>query len=113
MSCLKCGKKTKDAQVFCQQCLEVMENYPVKSDVHVQLPNRPARPLSKKSGKKRRPASVEEQLVILRSRQRRLLALVFVLVLLLGVAGVLLVHKALTPEDLDWGKNYTFENPFG
>lgn len=53
MGCMKCGKETGDGQVFCDSCLEVMEQYPVKPDTVVQLP--PARNLSsdKKSARKK------------------------------------------------------------
>lgn len=112
MQCLKCGKATKDEQVFCPQCLASMDAYPVKPDVHIQLPNRPVRDLPKKSGKKRRALSAEEQVVVLRSRQRRLVALIFLLVFLLCAAGAALAGMLLAPEDLEWGKNYTIENPF-
>ena len=112
MQCLKCGKTTKDEQVFCPQCLGVMDNYPVKPDVRVQLPNRSVRPLPKKTGKKRRALSAEEQVMVLRSRQRRLTAVVALLVILLGVACLLLVRNIFVPETPEWGTNYTFDNPF-
>ena len=44
MSCMKCGKETDSGQVFCKSCLEVMEKYPIKPDIVVQLP--PTRNLS-------------------------------------------------------------------
>ena len=112
MSCLKCGKKTNDERVFCDDCLSVMETYPVKPDVHVQLPTRPAVAAAKKSSRKRRAPTPEEQVAQLRIRVRRLRALVVVLMLLLGIIGVMLAHKVLNREDLELGKNYTFVNPF-
>ena len=69
MVCLKCGKNTTNEQVFCDQCLAVMDNYPVKPDIHIQLPNRAAH---KKSSKKKRTPSPEEQVLLLRRKQRRL-----------------------------------------
>ena len=53
MNCMKCGKETADGQVFCDSCLEVMKQYPVKPDTVVQLP--PKRILSneKKSTRKK------------------------------------------------------------
>lgn len=112
MSCLKCGKKTNDEHVFCDDCLSVMDAYPVKPDVHVQLPNRPAVSAARKSGRKRRPPTPEEQVAQLRRRVRRLSALVVLLTLLLGIISVMLVHTVISHEDLDIGKNYTFVNPF-
>ncbi len=112
MRCLKCGKETKNEQVFCAQCLAVMDTYPVKPDVHIQLPNRAAQDLSKKSAKKRRTLSPEEQITILRKRNRRLMAALLAMVLLLGAAGYLLARATATTEDTELGKNYTFEIPF-
>ena len=112
MQCLKCGKETKNEQVFCSQCLAVMETYPVKPDVHVQLPKHANREIPKKSAKKRRPPSMEEQIASLRKRNRRLVAALLIAVLLLGAAAYLLVRTAISTEDIQWGKNYTFEIPF-
>ena len=112
MACLKCGKKTKDEQSFCPRCLEVMENYPVKPDVHIQLPKHTDRLLSKKSGKKRRASSLEEQIAHLRRRNRRLVAALLAMVFLLGAAVYLLARATVSTEDTELGKNYTFEIPF-
>ena len=111
MHCLKCGKETKNEQVFCPQCLAVMEVYPVKADVHIQLPNHANRELLKKSGKKRRSPSSEEQLATLRRRNRRLMAALLAMALLLGVAGYLLLRTAFT-EGFHWRKDYNIEIPF-
>lgn len=40
MYCMKCGKEIDDQQVFCDDCLAVMAQYPVKPDVAVHLPKR-------------------------------------------------------------------------
>ena len=90
MACLKCGKKTKDEQSFCPRCLEVMEQYPVKKDVHIQLPNRPEVTV-KKNVRKRRVLSYEEATILWRKRAKRLAAFAFCLLILLGVAVFLLV----------------------
>lgn len=111
MQCLKCGKDTKNEQVFCPRCLEVMENYPVKADVRIQLPNHATRDLSKKSARKRRPPSAVEQIAALRAKNRRLMLVILALVLLLGAAGYLLARVTQTAENVEWGKNYTFDSP--
>lgn len=119
MWCLKCGKDTKDEQVFCPQCLAVMEKYPVKADVHIQLPNHTVRDNPKKNSKKKRAPSAEEQVEILRSRNRKLLFVILVLVLLLGGASYALAHELNTPDIVEnwakdnknYGKNFTVETP--
>ena len=108
MACLKCGKKTKDDQSFCPRCLEVMEQYPVKKDVHIQLPNRPEVTV-KKAPRKRRPLSAEEQLPILRRKSRRLALAVVALAILLGAAAFLLMKDWLTEEVLPIRQNLSSE----
>ena len=113
MECLKCGKTVKDQQVFCPHCLEVMDTYPVKSNIPIQLPPRREQPSPKKARRKKRALSLEEQLTQLRSRQRRLVAITILLSFLLCVAVGALLLPEIAPEEIEWGKNYTFENPFG
>lgn len=113
MACLKCGKKTKEEQIFCPRCLEGMEAYPVKPDVHVQLPNRPGAIDLKKSARKRRVLSAEEQVPLLRRRIRRLMALSLVLLLLLVAAVGMLFRDYFAEEKLEIGKNYTYGDLFG
>ena len=108
MECLKCGKKTKDEQVFCEQCLAAMDAYPVRPDIHIQLPNRPIADTPKKSGKKRRSLSPEEQAIYYRRRSRRLAVLCVALVAVLCVTAAMLAHLIMHPEDAELGKNYTF-----
>lgn len=112
MNCLKCGKTTKDEQVFCAQCLETMDAYPVKPDVRIQLPNRRGLADLKKAARKRRIPSLEEQVAYLHSRQRRMAAVIVLLTVLLSAAVGLLIYSAVTPNELEWGKNYTFDEPF-
>ena len=108
MACMKCGKKTKEDQVFCTECLEVMAAYPVKRDIHIQLPNRPVRPVQKRSGKKRRTLTPEEQVVYLRNRNRRLkLALTLMSLLLLALLAILLYFTGKVDELLKLVPNHT------
>lgn len=106
MACLKCGKKTKGEQSFCSRCLEVMEDYPVKADVHIQLPNRPETS-GKKAPRKRRVLSYEEATILWRKRTRKLAAVVLVLTILLGAAAFLLVREWLSEEKIPVGQNFT------
>ena len=93
MGCLKCGKKTAEEQSFCPACLETMDAYPVKPDVHIQLPNRVVSPAPRKAQRKRRAMSAEEQAAILRKRTRQLTALAVVLLLLLAMSATLLLQS--------------------
>ena len=100
VSCLKCGKKTAEDQSFCAACLEAMEPYPVKSDVHLQLPNRTDSPAAKKSPRKRRALSAEEQAARLRRRVRVLSLLSALLLALLIVCAGLLAQGWIAAGDL-------------
>ncbi len=100
MHCLKCGKKTDEEQSFCQACLEAMEAYPIKSDVHIQLPNRGKPAAPKKAARKRRPASAEEQMASLRKISRWLTILCVILLLLLAVCVALLLQYRFTKGGL-------------
>ena len=95
MACIKCGKETDQNQAFCDSCLEVMEQYPVKPDVVVQLP--PARLLgSDKKGARKKELSPKELL----RKQRKLIKnyqrILFGLVLLLILVVALLVFVVYT-----------------
>jgi len=83
MYCLKCGKDTKDERVFCQECLESMDRYPVKPGTAIQLHRREALATARKVAKNARPVSTEDQVEHLRK-------IVFWMGILLVIAVVLL-----------------------
>lgn len=93
MYCLRCGKETTDEQVFCQACLDNMENYPVKPGVPVQLPHRPAVQLPKRTGKKGKNQSPEELLEDMRKTVRRMTRVLLLAVLLLLLAGGIIFYQ--------------------
>lgn len=64
MYCLKCGKTCKD--VFCAECVQNMENYPVKPGTPVSIPDREAYFTQKKAQQPKRKATAEEQNASLR-----------------------------------------------
>ena len=85
MRCMKCGRDTEEGQVFCAACREVMEKYPVKPGIAIQLPTRKDAPSPKKAHARRRqtPTS-EEQLLKLKKRLRGMVILWLVTLLLLA-----------------------------
>ena len=85
MGCLKCGKETKDEQVFCPRCMELMEAYPVKAATHIHLPRRPARTEPGKSARKRRSSSPEEKLKHMKRQQRWLILVIALVLALIGL----------------------------
>ncbi len=107
MQCLKCGKKTADRQVFCDDCLAVMQDYPVKPGIPIHLPKRESRAAEKKSPAQRDPTS-SDQLRGLRTTIRWLLGVVAVLsLLLLFTAGMLIHTLEQDPVLPNFGRNYT------
>ena len=111
MLCLKCGKNTEGAQVFCPNCLDGMEKYPVKPDVHIQLPSRPAATAQKKQSRKRRMLNADEQILYLRSKVRQQRALMAVLIIALLITIGTLFMTVSQKEEPDIGKNYTYTEP--
>ena len=105
MHCIKCGKETKGSDVFCQDCLLVMQTQPVKPGTAVHIPVRPA---SKKPAARKKALSPEEQTAKLRKHLRQLRWTIFALILALEVttaSTLYLLHRQGVLEDL--GKNYS------
>lgn len=113
MNCIKCGKKTKGEQVFCDGCLEAMEAYPVKPDVHIQLPSHASPSTPKKAGKKRRNPTAEERISNLRRTVAWMSAVIVILTALLTAACIMLFQHIGGQETSSVGKNYTYDSNFG
>ena len=108
MHCLKCGKETAQQQVFCGECLDIMQQYPVKPGTAVQLPQRDHPTQEKKPSVRHQEPSLAEQVDRLRLVLRWLTATIAVLSVLLLLTGAMLIHtltKQDTPSAI--GRNYT------
>ena len=71
MGCMKCGKKVDHSNVFCDECLEKMEQCPIPMDAVVNLPKRPAKSVTKKRSFRHRYFwDAEERIEVLRTRIR-------------------------------------------
>ena len=108
MNCVKCGREIEENQVFCQSCLEEMEQYPVKPGTAVHIPSRKTEEEFKKVHHKKRPIlTPSEQIAKLRKKVLRLRILAVLLMLICGVLGYVV---ARTVEELDFqrllGQNY-------
>ena len=111
MTCMKCGAQTGENQVFCDHCLSVMEEYPIRRNIHVHLPKRQEEEeASKRPAKKKRAPTPEEQISQLRMKVLRLRLAAAVLAFLLCVTAAFLGLKVYndfaTPET---GRNYTID----
>ena len=92
MQCMKCGTNIEGTTVFCDSCLENMEQRPVKPNVPVNLPNRKME--EKKTSPKKLPPTPEERLSRCHVAIRWLAGLLAVAILLLAVTGAMLVSTA-------------------
>ena len=109
MVCLKCGRETRDKNVFCRECLQTMERCPVKPDTPVVLPQR--KKVERKTGP-RKLIKPEETIARLRATIRRLwVALALLTVLLAASVGTLsfLLYQSYSTPAI--GSNYNTVSP--
>ena len=92
MNCMKCGRELKGEQVFCAECLEGMEKYPVKPGTPVTLPGRKFLEEKKRAPKKRTPKP-EERIQHLRTAVKWLILLLLVALLAFAAVGALLLYQ--------------------
>ncbi len=109
VNCMKCGREIEESQVFCPECLEEMEKYPVKPGTVVQLPRMTNYPAPKKPPQRKKTAPpLEEQVRTLRKWARTLaLALVLVLTLLIGGGYLAIRYYVEEQNKVIPGQNYS------
>ncbi len=107
MNCMKCGTELKNPGVFCPDCLADMEKYPVKPNITVHLPRRPAVTAAKKKTRRVRYVNPDDQIRHLR-QQRNLLTVLLVVSLLAFAAVSYLTVQLMSGKDIsfDIGQNY-------
>lgn len=110
MYCLKCGKETQEEKVFCEHCLQIMEQYPVKPGTPAPLPHRNTATSQKKSPRRRSPTH-EEQVRHLRRAVRILTVCLLAVSILLGFFAWQ-YFKPSEPEQpqKEIGQNYTVDS---
>ena len=108
MNCIKCGRELRGEQVFCRECQEYMERFPVKPGTAVQLPAHTSQPDAKN-----KPFRIKKSLPVeVRLRKQRvtirLLILALVAVLLAFMATAVLSLHLLDQRDHQSriGQNY-------
>ena len=99
MNCIKCGRDLRGEQVFCRECQENMEHYPVKPGTAVQLPATTHQPEAKA-----KPVRIKKALPVeIRLRKQRgairLLILTLIAVLLAFMATAVLSLHLLDQRD--------------
>ena len=111
MACMKCGAETPETQVFCDHCLALMEDYPIKPGTHIHLPKRAeTEDAAKRPAKKKRAPTPEEQISALRMKVLRLrlaaAILAFALCVVSCFLGLKLYEEHTQPNT---GRNYTID----
>lgn len=108
MHCMKCGAEINNSGVFCENCLAEMEKYPVKPNITVTLPERPATPVARKRNRRHKYQQPEDQIRHLRKVRNWLAVLLCVVTLALAGAALMILHLLDgKPMDLDFGRNYS------
>lgn len=105
MNCMKCGVEIPETQVFCSDCLQVMDAYPIKPGTAVHIP---VREPYRRSASRKKPPTPAEQIARLKKTRRRLLILILVLMISLGIS-LFAVHRMYRQlqEKETIGKNFS------
>ena len=109
MNCMKCGREIREGQSFCEECLKIMEQYPVQSGTYVRIPPRKDYEDVKKPRRKKE-LSPEEQLAALHNKVHWLSIAVVALLATSILLGLFLLRDFLTPENEEpspMARNYT------
>ena len=98
MTCMKCGREIKDQQVFCDECLGIMDTYPVKPGTPILLPTPPAKNANAQRSSKKRQKQPEEQIRQLKSSLKTMTNLYVLTLLAFLFSTALLVWFLCAPE---------------
>ena len=106
-NCIKCGKELSTTKAFCEECLEIMEKYPVPSGTPLVIHRRSAIP---KKAPVKKKLSPEEQVVKLRRLIKRLTALLIVFAIIISIGVIWLIREIKEPgrdPETTKGQNYS------
>lgn len=106
MHCMRCGAETENSAVFCPKCLEAMERDPIKTNITLQLPLRPAAQPTRKKSRKKKYAKPEEHIRHLQRSLRWTWLVLVVAVAAFGVTAAMLLHVL-------WGSDQGFDFGIG
>lgn len=108
--CIKCGKELSGSRVFCDECQEVMKQYPVPSGTPLVIHQRSE---VKKPSAKKKVISPEEQVTGLRRRVRWMALVIAALLLALSLTVGMLLKEISEPDPEvteTKGQNYSTQN---
>lgn len=108
VNCMKCGRETKEDAVFCEECLEHMERYPVPDHTLVYVPSEKDRAAAKKHTTTHTVVSAEDQVKRFKREADwlRLMVILFALLsMFLGIVSMETLNELKLTGLI--GKNYT------
>ncbi len=91
VKCMKCGKDMKQFGVFCANCQDGMESYPVKPGTPIQLPPQTTLAVTRRKAR-RRSLKPEEQIARLRTSLRLLTLALIVALAALALSVLMYFH---------------------
>lgn len=106
-NCIKCGKELSTTKAFCEECLEVMERYPVPSGTPLVIHRRSAIP---KKAPVKKKLSPEEQVIKLKRLVKQMAVLLVVFALIIGFGLAWLIREIREPgqdPEATKGQNYS------
>ena len=103
MYCMKCGREVSEDQVFCPECLELMEQDPIKIATPVHIPRQP----SPGSAPRRPTLHTEEDMRRLERVADRLRAWVILLATALVLVVMACYYNSYAGGTDELGKNYS------
>ena len=103
MNCMKCGREVEDGQVFCPECLEQMEEEPIRIATAVHIPRQP----TKGTATHRPVLHPEEEIKRLERANERLRVWVILLAMATLLLAMAAYHKEVASAVGAMGKNYS------
>ena len=103
MNCMRCGREVEEGQVFCNECLELMESDPIRIATPVHIPRQPT-----KGAATRRPVHhPEEEVRRLEKANERLRVWVILLAMAAVLLGMAVYHNEVAAVVDELGRNYS------
>lgn len=106
MQCIKCGRDSDGAGVFCSDCLEDMKKSPVDPNVRINIIPRSSKRRSEPSAQSQKQDQTA-QIAALKRRIRNLRAGLLVMCLLLAAAVGFICWQFTSEDGPSIGQNYS------
>ena len=98
MNCMKCGREIGEGQAFCEECLEIMEQYPVRPGTYVRIPPRKDYE-DLRQPRRKKELTPEEHIALLQNKIHWLSIAVVALLATSILMGLFILRDFLTPTE--------------